>query len=547
VLGVNAQTTALNPGLKLTFNGKNITTIGAGYGGVLEIDQPLCGELVLVDSKGATAQNKLEACDTILNAAAINGKIALFSRGTCNLNVKVENAQRAGAIAAIVYDNVANATLTLMTGTFQAVTIPYCRITLEDGDAIVAQLKAGKAVTACLNAPRFVIEQVSGNRFMVTAPLGQTDSVYQLMTCINRGDTIKKMQLTVEITSPSGKKTTLKGDEEDLEPTPATFISLLPISKGYYVTEKGTHKVRFTNNFTKDTANTTFIISDYTFSNDIGTLTGTGTGRTAATFATQGKRYSHLNYYFTNKNSAKATFATFGIVNAAAMKGRTFSISLWETSDDKLANIASSVANVDQVAEFSIGDEIFYTMTGSEKSLITIPLTDGNIKHIALEADKTYVLAVQYDGSKYKDSIVPQYTLGRTLPVRWPGISVSGTAVMSGDRYFGGGWNTTEDPVGRLHIDNFVGSEDLAFLKENEVSIFPNPTTDIVNVKLDLSEAPKKVELGIMDINGQILRVIPLEGQQDLKTISIQDFPAGTYFFTVKTDKAFSSQIVVKQ
>jgi hypothetical protein len=48
-------------------------------------------------------------------------------------------------------------------------------------------------------------------------------------------------------------------------------------------------------------------------------------------------------------------------------------------------------------------------------------------------------------------------------------------------------------------------------------------------------------------MNGQILRVVPLEGQQDVKTISIQDFPSGTYFFTVKTDKAFSSQVVVKQ
>jgi hypothetical protein len=543
----NAQNTALNPGLKLTFNGRNIATIGAGYGAVLDVNKPFCGELVLVNSKGVTAQNKLEACDTVLNTADMKGKIALISRGVCNFNIKVENAQRAGAIAVIMYDNVANATLTLMTGTFPNVTVPFCRISLEDGNAISAELKAGKTVNVCMTAPQFVVDQVYGNRYVVTSPLSQTDTVYQLMSCLNRGDSLKKVQITADITSPSGKVTTLKSVAEDVEPTPTGFISLLGINSGYVVKEKGTHKVRFTNNVTRDTNNTTFIISDYTFSNDIGTLTGTGTSRTPATFATQGKKYSHLNFYFTDKKATKATFATFGIINAAAMKNRSFTITLWETNEEKLDAISNSLSNIGDIAEFPIGDEVIYKMAGTEKSLITVPLKQDNNKFIDLEANKIYILSVEYNGSGYTDSIVPQYTLGRTLPVRWAGLSVFGTGVMSGDRYFGGGWNATEDPVGRLHIDGFVGNEDLAYLEESEVKIFPNPTSDIVNVQLNLNDTPKKVELGIMDINGAILRIIPLEGQQDLKTISIGDYPAGTYFFTVKTDKAFSTQMVVKQ
>jgi hypothetical protein len=186
-------------------------------------------------------------------------------------------------------------------------------------------------------------------------------------------------------------------------------------------------------------------------------------------------------------------------------------------------------------------------MVGTEKSLITVKFTDGNQKYIKLEPETVYVLAVEYDGIAYADSIVPQYTLARNNPSRWLDYSIFGTAVMSGTTYFGGGWNGTEDPVGRLHIDNFVGAEDLQQLEQDEVNIFPNPTTGMVNLKLDLKENHKKVELGIMDMMGRILNVYTLDTQNGIIPINISSYPAGTYFFTVKTDKAFTTEKVIKE
>ncbi|MEJ7805074.1 MAG: PA domain-containing protein, partial [Telluria sp.] len=73
------------------------------------------------------------------NTAAVYGKIALVSRGTCGFTFKVKNAQNAGAIGVIVADNVA-APLSGLGGSDPTITIPSVRVTQADGAAIAASL-----------------------------------------------------------------------------------------------------------------------------------------------------------------------------------------------------------------------------------------------------------------------------------------------------------------------------------------------------------------------------------------------------------------------
>ena len=78
-----------------------------------------------------------DACTAAVNAGALAGKIALVDRGSCDFTVKVKNAQTAGAIAAVVVDNVSESPFT-MGGDNATITIPSMMITLEDGNAIKA-------------------------------------------------------------------------------------------------------------------------------------------------------------------------------------------------------------------------------------------------------------------------------------------------------------------------------------------------------------------------------------------------------------------------
>ncbi|MHA4871364.1 PA domain-containing protein [Duganella sp. PWIR1] len=75
-----------------------------------------------------------------LNARAVQGRIALLDRGVCTFVVKVLNVQDAGAIGAIVVDNVAGAPPPGLGGSEPRIVIPAVRITLEDGLVLKQEL-----------------------------------------------------------------------------------------------------------------------------------------------------------------------------------------------------------------------------------------------------------------------------------------------------------------------------------------------------------------------------------------------------------------------
>lgn len=110
----------------------------------------LTSDLVLYDD--GTPDNN-DACTAAVNNAMLAGKIALIRRGGgCGFIVKVKNAQNAGAIAAVVFDNV-DGPLVGMSGDDATITIPAVRITKTLGDQLVAELQNG-AVNVSIQDPK---------------------------------------------------------------------------------------------------------------------------------------------------------------------------------------------------------------------------------------------------------------------------------------------------------------------------------------------------------------------------------------------------------
>lgn len=110
------------------------------------ITTPITANVVLIADNTAPTN---DACQTITNAAAINGNIALIRRGSCNFTVKVKAAQDAGAIAVIMMNNV-DGTPIPMGGTDLTIFIPSVMISKSDGDIFEASLGSG-AVNGTLN------------------------------------------------------------------------------------------------------------------------------------------------------------------------------------------------------------------------------------------------------------------------------------------------------------------------------------------------------------------------------------------------------------
>ncbi len=104
----------------------------AAFGGPFPVDG-VTGSLALAIDDDTTGDEN-DACDPLLNGEDLDGKIAVVRRGECNFTIKVKAAQDAGAIAAIVINNVASPVINLG-GDDPTVTIPSGMISLAEGDA----------------------------------------------------------------------------------------------------------------------------------------------------------------------------------------------------------------------------------------------------------------------------------------------------------------------------------------------------------------------------------------------------------------------------
>lgn len=106
-----------------------------------------------LDATGVTADAKLspvlDAC-TPLPAGSLAGKIGVIARGTCEFQAKVQAAQNAGAVAAIIYSQPDSTATSGMGGTNPNITIPSVLIPNTEGVYLKGLLDAGKTVNITL-------------------------------------------------------------------------------------------------------------------------------------------------------------------------------------------------------------------------------------------------------------------------------------------------------------------------------------------------------------------------------------------------------------
>ncbi|MEM9024975.1 MAG: M36 family metallopeptidase, partial [Bacteroidota bacterium] len=114
---------------------------GAAFGPGLT--PSVTADLVLVND--GTNPDPEDACDPIINASALVGKIAVIDRGNCTFVSKVEAAQAAGAVGVIIVNNTGGAVIN-MGGASATITIPSVMLTQADGNLIKTQLNAGNTV-----------------------------------------------------------------------------------------------------------------------------------------------------------------------------------------------------------------------------------------------------------------------------------------------------------------------------------------------------------------------------------------------------------------
>lgn len=143
------------------------------------------GELVLaVDGSAADSL----CCEPVVNAVAVNGKIAVLYRATCDYSLKAKNCQDAGAIAVIIINNVVGAAPAVMgAGDLgDQVTIPVFQIRASDGAMLRTALDAGIPMTALLgNKDGYYASDVGFNKQGILLP---PSLAYPRMLAANAGE-----------------------------------------------------------------------------------------------------------------------------------------------------------------------------------------------------------------------------------------------------------------------------------------------------------------------------------------------------------------------
>jgi subtilisin family serine protease len=116
---------------------------------------PITGLLELVndDFLGIDSEGTLgtfdDGCETFVNGSSVQGRIAFIQRGLCEFQIKVENAQSAGAIAVVVFNNQGDPIL--MGGIRNTVTIPAVMIGEADGMLLRDRIATGETVEVTLD------------------------------------------------------------------------------------------------------------------------------------------------------------------------------------------------------------------------------------------------------------------------------------------------------------------------------------------------------------------------------------------------------------
>jgi len=454
----------------------------------------LQSDLVLFDdgTPDANVTDNADACSPAVNAAALNGKIVLIRRSLaaasggapCNFTVKVKNAQLAGAIAVIVFNNVdvTNSAGTPidaplgMSGADATITIPAISVSRIVGEMLLAKLALG-TVNVKLQLPADYI------------PFVNTDGDF------DNGVIAHEFGHGISIRLTGGKANSgcLNNTDEAGEGWSDWFALMLQLKPG----DVGTSK-RGIGTFVYSEQPNGDGIRDFPYSTDM-------------TIDPMTYGYTN-NYQYTDANGVEQT--------EIHGTGSVWTTVLWDLTWAYIAKYGY--------------DDNKYTGTGG----------NNKIMQLVLDALKTQVCSPSFVDSRDALISADQATTGgQDFCMIWDVFARRGLGLnaSAGDTNIGN--DQVEDFTVPAPGPNCVLAVDY-FKNESMIKVYPNPTNG--QISINIPKFVGKIAIQVVDLNGRIVYNENTDFNVE-KVIDLGAYQSGVYILKVAGDQINYSQKIIKE
>lgn len=337
------------------------------------------------------------------------------------------------------------------------------------------------------------------------------------------------------------------------QPFPGVFPNDLPVG-GY----TGTYTVSGDSTEANPNDNSQsfdFIVSDSTFSKDVGATRGISPAR--ANWDTgENWTWAYGNHYLVPNGEGKFARTLSFVLDVDPGTDTDISdefifIKLYEWNEEAdYDGLASTTEKVE------LGSAIYQVQADDDLTkLITVDLRqpDGSLEAIPLKDNGAYLAMVEYRSNddmttlsmggartaNYGARIFQDQFTDSTL-TNYASVLIIGDELDTGDYSAVQTFGSSLVPIVRMNIGDealIPSSVKLPTLADNSMLISPNPAVDFVNVALDLEEMAKGAILEVLDMNGKTYNMIDMNNvQQESQSFQIESLSSGTYYIRLTTE-----------
>ncbi|MBP6624523.1 MAG: T9SS type A sorting domain-containing protein [Chitinophagaceae bacterium] len=525
-----------------------------------------------------------EGC-TAYAPGTFTGKFALVYRGGCEFGAKALAAQNAGAVGVIIVNNLLGVAGMGGGASGASVTIPVIMVTNQTGNAMKTQIVGGTPVTISLTGWRF--DSLANPRdigFMNDGPVhpdAKAIPVHQLSTQFGNSDERFRLfsgsvfynfsTLSWDTLFQKGvldsRPSLISGGFSPVDSNSITWTFSTPVAttdsllqiiidtvntvvEGFDMNDaaKGTYKMTNMLNIVPNPETATafqnndwayeFHVNDsiyakcnYDFSKNqpvVNSYINVAAGNTE-----WGPVFEFRNK---NQKALKSQVVVMrGVIDDSLFTGQEVAMTLskWEDGD------ANGV--IDPNTELIEVGNASYILTASDIVPIGGLVLTMNMNNpaspgapILMEQDSKYWLRVKIPGGDGNFAIGADYYSDYTANLNF-GLS-EGNPLFNGTM-FGGGFANAGSPSIALVLSKDPESVKQFEAFNGEVKVYPNPTSDVVNIAVKLQKETTTMSYEIMDVTGKTISTSTRNNvKSDVFTYNTNKLSAGNYFVNIVTD-----------